>query len=70
MFRRFIEEEGGQAGIEYIMLVGGVILVGLMVFTMYQRMTKRGALAIEAGVGSFANKSVNVINESTAYIYS
>jgi uncharacterized protein (UPF0333 family) len=38
-FRKFVEEEKGQGGIEYILLVGGILVAAVLAVLIYKRMT-------------------------------
>lgn len=51
MGREFISEEEGQGTLEYILLIGGMVIAAVLIYFIYQKM----------GKSSFGN-----INESTA----
>ncbi len=45
---RLFHEERAQGGIEYVLLVGGIIVVAVVVFAVYSSMTRSAAVALNA----------------------
>jgi len=47
----FWEEERGQGALEYILLVGGIVAVAVMIFSVYYEMTRQaGVLGLNSSV--------------------
>jgi uncharacterized protein (UPF0333 family) len=40
MLRNFIDEEEGQSGLEYILLIGGMVMAAMILFVIYKSMTE------------------------------
>ena len=45
--KKFIKESRAQGALEYIMLIGGIIAVAVIVFTIYSRSVKTSAAKAE-----------------------
>jgi uncharacterized protein (UPF0333 family) len=43
MMRDFLNEEKGQAGLEYVLLMGGIIMASVIIFSIYRNMAKSSA---------------------------
>lgn len=52
MFHRFLREEEGQGAIEYIILAGGIIVSAIIIFSIYNRMSKSAGNTLEKGTGT------------------
>ncbi|MBI4344872.1 MAG: class III signal peptide-containing protein [Euryarchaeota archaeon] len=61
MFERLLREERAQGGMEYILLVGGVIVAATVTFAVYSSMTKSAAAALN----ETTNESVAKLREKT-----
>ncbi len=43
MLRDFIDEEEGQSGLEYILLIGGLVMASVILFIIYRSMAQGSA---------------------------
>jgi uncharacterized protein (UPF0333 family) len=43
MLRDFFDEEEGQSGLEYILLIGGMVMATMILFVIYQNMAQSSA---------------------------
>jgi uncharacterized protein (UPF0333 family) len=50
MLRDFIDEEEGQSGLEYILLIGGIVMASVILFSIYRSMTEDAALKMNESV--------------------
>lgn len=62
---RLLEEEEGQGSIEYIFIVGGVIIAAIVVFVVYQSMTKSGGTSINQTANESAARMKTRIQEAS-----
>ncbi len=43
MLKAFINEEDGQGGLEYILLIGGMMMASVILFSIYRSMAENSA---------------------------
>ncbi len=58
--KKFIKESRAQGALEYIMLIGGIIAVAVIVFTIYSRSVKKSAAKAEETAEAVAGNVSNV----------
>lgn len=56
MIKEFIGDERAQGAIEYILLVGGIIVAAITIFSIYGQMTRETALKLNASVSNASDK--------------
>jgi Flp pilus assembly pilin Flp len=63
MLVRFLEEEKGQSGIEYVLILGGIILAVTVIFSMYVKINESSRIRInassEAAVSGISDEILN-----------
>ncbi len=60
---KFLNEERGQAAIEYILIVGGVIIAAVVVGTIYSETVRNTGETFMKSVNSVTNSTKNKIIE-------
>ncbi|MEK6978463.1 MAG: hypothetical protein AABX40_08745 [Candidatus Hydrothermarchaeota archaeon] len=60
-----LEEEEGQGSIEYIFIVGGAVIAAIVIFVVYQSMTKSGGASINQSTNESVAKMTTRIQEAT-----
>jgi Flp pilus assembly pilin Flp len=58
---KFLDEEVGQAAIEYILIVGGVIIAAVVVATIYSEMVRNTGETVVKSVMDVTNATKNRI---------
>ncbi len=66
MFRLFLREDSGQGAIEYILLVGSIILAVVMIFAIYREMTSTAWVAVNATTNNASGQISDEIEEQIA----
>lgn len=62
---RLLEEEDGQGSIEYIFIVGGVIIAAIVIFVVYSSITKSGGTSINQSANESFGKVKSRIQEAS-----
>ena len=62
---RLLEEEEGQGSIEYIFIVGGVIVAAIVIFVVYSSMTKSGGTSINQSANESFDRVKTKIQEAS-----
>ena len=62
---RLLEDEEGQGSIEYIFIVGGVIVAAIVIFVVYQSMTKGTGTTINQTADESAARMKTRIQEAS-----
>ncbi len=64
MFGGFLREESGQGAIEYILLAGATVVVGIVIFTIYSQMVETSGGRLNQSTGNATSKMSSLINDS------
>jgi len=65
-FRKFVEEEEGQGGIEYILLVGGILVAAVMAVLVYKRMTVGSYQTVNTSAQNASVKTGDLLTQGVA----
>lgn len=65
MLWRLLEEEEGQGTIEYIFIVGGIIVAAIVIFVVYSSMTKSGGTSINQSANESFSRVKTKIQEAS-----
>ncbi len=60
---RFLREQRGQAAIEYILIVGGVIVAAVIIGTIYSQTVRNTGETVVRSVDTITNTTKNKIME-------
>jgi uncharacterized protein (UPF0333 family) len=69
MPKGFYSEESGQAGLEYILLIGGIVVTAVILFAIYQNMTKSSAEKLYETEGGSTSVMSSKISSEVSNIY-
>lgn len=69
MPKRFLSDERGQAGLEYILLVGGIIVTAVVLFAIYQSMTKGSADKLDESSSGASSAMSSKISSEVATMF-
>ncbi|MFQ5815833.1 MAG: Flp family type IVb pilin [Candidatus Hydrothermarchaeaceae archaeon] len=69
MIARFLKEERAQGSIEYILLAGGIIVAAVIIFSMYERMTRSAAEAMNRTTANATGQMEDIITNEIEQIY-
>lgn len=66
MKKGFLQEEGGQASSEYVILAGGIMVAAVLIYAVYYGMVKSSGQSLNASASNATEKMGTLIENASS----